>query len=88
VKGILLKRILPLAAIEVFAWFVLLAVTFFISRVAIEIGFGTATLAARIATQVTRLLVSGGLILMWLLAWLRFADLYLSRMLSRHGASA
>jgi len=83
-----MKRILPLAAIEVFVWFALLAVTFLISKVAIEIGFGTATLAARIATQTVRLLVSGALVLGWLLAWKKVADLYLSRMLSRHGANA
>lgn len=83
-----MKRILPLAAIEVFAWFVLLAITYLISKVAIEISFGTLTVAARVATQTVRLLSSGALILAWLLAWKKVADLYLSRMLSKHSARA
>jgi len=78
-----MKRILPLAAIEVFVWFLLLAITFLISKVAIEINLGTGTLLARIATQMIRLLVSGALVLGWLLAWRKVADLYLSKMLSR-----
>jgi len=82
------RRILLLAAMEVFVWFVLLAVTFLISRVAIEISFGTASLATRIATQTVRLLASGALVLLWLLSWKRVADLYLSKMLSRHSTNA
>jgi hypothetical protein len=73
---------------EVFVWFVLLAVTFLISKVAIEITFGNASLAARVATQTVRLLASGALILIWLLSWKKVADLYLSKMLSRHSANA
>ena len=83
-----MNRILPLVAIEVFVWFVLLLITFIISKGVIEINFGTATLVERIATQTLRLLVSGVLILVWLLAWKKVADLYLSKMLSRHGVSA
>jgi len=79
-----MKRVLSLAAIEIFVWFVLLTVTFLISRVAIELSFGTAPLIARIATQVLRLLVSGALVLVWLMAWKKVADLYLSKMLARH----
>lgn len=82
------KRILPLAALEVFVWLVLLAITFLISKVAFEISFGTATLAARIATQTVRLLASGTLVLVWLLVWKKAADLYLSRTLSRYRTSA
>jgi len=83
-----MKRILSLAAIEVFVWFVLLVITFLVSKGAIEISFGTATLIERIATQTARLLVSAVLILLWLLAWKKVADLYLSKMLSRHSATA
>lgn len=79
-----MRRIIPLAAIEVFAWLMLLAITFLISKGVIEISFGTATLLARIATQTVRLLVSVALVLTWLLAWKRVADLYLSRMLSHY----
>jgi len=81
------KRILPLAAIEVFVWFVLLAITFLISKVAIEIGFGTVTLAARIATQTVRVLASAALVIVWLLAWKKAADLYLSRKLFRRSTT-
>jgi len=83
-----MKRILSLAAIEIFVWLVLLLITFSISKGAIEINFGTATLIERVATQTARLLTSGLLILLWLVAWKKVADLYLWRMLSRHGASA
>jgi hypothetical protein len=83
-----MRRILSLAAIEVFVWFVLLVITFLVSKGAIEISFGTATLIERIATQTARLLVSAVLILVWLLAWKKVADLYLSKMLSRHSATA
>jgi len=83
-----MKRVILLAGIEVFVWFTLLAVTYLISTVAIQIGFGTATLAARTATQTVRLFTSGALVLVWLLAWKKVADLYLSRMLSRRRTSA
>jgi len=83
-----MKHIILLAAIEVFVWFTLLAVTYLISTVAIQIGFGTATLAARTATQTVRLFTSGALVLVWLLAWKKVADLYLSRMLSGRRTSA
>jgi hypothetical protein len=82
------KRILLLAAIEVFVWFILLLITFVISKEVIEISFGIGTLLERVATQTVRLLVSATLILGWLLAWKKVADLYLSRMLPRHGTSA
>lgn len=79
-----MRRIIPLSGIEVFAWLLLLVITFFISKGVIEISFGTATLLARIATQTVRLLVSVALVLAWLLAWKKVADVYLSRMLSHH----
>jgi hypothetical protein len=82
-----MNRILPLAAIEVFVWIILLAITFLISKGAIEINFGTVTLIERIATQTVRLLVSGALVLAWLLAWKKVADYYLSRMLTRRTTS-
>jgi hypothetical protein len=81
------KRIIPLAAIEVFVWLVLLTITFLISKVAIELSFGTATLLERTATQIVRTGVSAALILAWLLTWKKVADVYLSRMLSRHATS-
>ena len=78
-----MKRLLPLAAIEVFVWLFLLGSTFVISKGAFAISFGTATLAERVATQTARVAVSGGLILIWLLAWKKVTDSYLTRTLSR-----
>jgi len=82
------NRILPLAAMEVFVWLILLAIVFVISKGAFAISFGTSTLIARVATQVARVSVSAALVLIWLLVWKKVADYYLSRMLSRQGASA
>lgn len=78
-----MKRILPLAAIEVFVWLILLIVTFLIAKEAVRIDFGMATLSGDIVTQIARLVVSGLLVLVWLLAWKKVADYYLARMLSR-----
>jgi hypothetical protein len=64
-------------------WLALLAVTFGISKGAFAISFGTTTLIARVATQVARVSVSAALVLIWLLAWKKVADYYLSRMLYR-----
>ena len=83
-----MKRLIPLAAIEVFVWAILLAITFAISKGAFEISFGTGTLVERIATQIARVSVSGALVLLWLLIWKRVADNYLSRMLSRQKTNA
>ena len=83
-----MKRILPLAAMEVFVWLILLAIVFIISKGAFAINFGTATLLARVATQTARVSVSGLLVLVWLLIWKKTADYYLSRMLSRQSANA
>jgi hypothetical protein len=82
------KRIISLAAIEVFVWLILLAITFVISKGAFAISFGTATLIDRIATQVARVSVSAALVLLWLLMWKKVADNYLSKMLSRKEANA
>jgi len=82
------KRLIPLAAMEVFVWLILLAVVFVISKGAFAINFGTSTLIERVATQVARVSSSGVLVLLWLFAWKKIADYYLSRTLSRHGASA
>jgi hypothetical protein len=83
-----MKRILPLAAIEVFVWLILLAIVFVISEDVLTINFGTATLVARVATQTVRVSVSAALVLLWLLTWKKIADYYLSRMLSRQRTSA
>jgi len=82
------KRLVPLAAIETFVWVLLLIVTFVISKGALEISFGTATLAARVATQIARVVASGTLVLVWLFGWKKVTDLYLSRTLSRQRTTA
>ena len=78
-----MKRILPLIAIEVLVWVILLGVTFVIARGAFQINLGTASLLQRIVTQVARVSISAGLVLVWLLSWKELADHYLSRTLYR-----
>ena len=81
-----MKRLLPLAAIEVFVWLFLLGCTYVISK-AFAISFGTATLVERVATQMARVAASGGLILVWLVGWKKMTDSYLTRTLSRKQAN-
>jgi hypothetical protein len=78
-----LKRLLPLAAIEIFVWAMLLLCTLLISRVAFEISMGTGSLIDRIATQTARVVISGVIILVWLLVWKRITDLYFWRTIAR-----
>ncbi len=78
-----MKRLLPLAAIEVFVWLFLLGSTYVISKGAFGIRFGTATWAERVATQTARVAASGGIVLIWLLGWKKVTDSYLTRTLSR-----
>jgi hypothetical protein len=78
-----LKRLLPLAAIEVFVWAMLLLCTLLISRVAFEIIIGTGSLIDRIATQIVRVLVSGIIILVWLFVWKKITDRYFWRTIAR-----
>jgi hypothetical protein len=82
------KNILPLAGIEVFVWLLLLGVTFVISKGAFAINFGTTTLVELIATETARVAASAVLVLVWLLAWKKVADDYLSRTLSRQQSTA
>lgn len=77
-----MKRLVPLAAIEVFVWLFLLGSTFIISKGAFAISFGTATLAESVATQTARVAASAGLVLIWLLGWKKVTDSYLTRTLS------
>jgi hypothetical protein len=82
-----LKRLLPLAAIEIFAWLVLLVTTRIISRGAGSISFGTSTLVQLAVTEVSRVLVSGVLVLIWLMSWKKVADIYLQKAISRERAT-
>ena len=77
-----MKRVLSLAAIEIFVWLVLLAMTFTISKGVFEITFGTTKLIERVATQVARASVSAALVLVWLMLWKWVADRYLSKTIS------
>ncbi len=82
-----MKRLVPLAAIEVFVWLFLLGSTFIISKGAFAISFGTATLAESVATQTARVAASASVVLMWLLGWKKMTDSYLTRTLSRRRAN-
>jgi hypothetical protein len=79
-----LKRILPLVAIEVFVWLILLLCTLLVAKVAFSINLGNATITERVLTQVARNSVAGAIVLIWLLVWKRIADAYLWRALGRH----
>jgi hypothetical protein len=83
-----MRCLIPLAAIEVFVWSILLLSTFLISKVAFAINLGNATLIQRVATQTARVVVSGAIILIWLLVWKRVTDTYFWRTISRRKASA
>jgi hypothetical protein len=82
------KRLLPLAAIEIFVWLFLLGSAFVISKGAFSINFGTRTLIERVATQTARVVASAALVLVWLFGWKRVTDSYFSRTLSRRRTNA
>jgi hypothetical protein len=76
-----LKRIFPLATIEIFVWLFLLLCTLLVSKVAYAISLGHATLTERIVTQVVRNSLAGVIVIGWLLVWKRVTDSYLRRAL-------
>ena len=76
-----MKRLLPLAAIEVFVWFILLVITLIISKGAFSINFGTGTRIQLLATEAARVGASGVLVLIWLVSWKKVADIYLRKAL-------
>ncbi len=82
-----MKRLLPLAAIEIFVWLFLLGSTYLISKGTFAINLGTATLVESVATQTARVVASGGVVLIWLLGWKKVTDWYLVRTLSRKRAN-
>jgi len=82
-----MKRLVPLAGIEVLVWAMLLLCMLLISRVAFEITIGTGTLLDRIATQTVRVLMSGIIILVWLVAWKKITDRYFWRTIARRKAT-
>ena len=83
-----MKGILPLAAVEVFVWGVLLLSTFLISRIVFSISVGNETLVSRIATETLRVVFSGAIILAWLIVWKKIADNYFKRTIARRKATA
>ena len=83
-----MKRLLPLAAVEVFVWGILLLSTFLISKVVFSINLGNETLVSRIATETLRVVFSGAIILVWLIVWKKIADNYFRRTIARREATA
>lgn len=81
-----MKRILPLASIEVFVWLILLMCTLLVSKLAFSINLGNATLMERIASQLVRNFLAGVIVIGWLVVWKRVTDSYLRRALGRHAA--
>ena len=82
-----LKRLFPLAAIEIFVWFVLLVTILIISKGVFSINFGTRSILLVIATQLSKILGTGVLVFVWLVSWKKIADVYLKRALSRKRAT-
>jgi len=74
-----MNRLLPLAALEIFVWGVLLASTLLISRFVFAINLGTANLLQRVLTEIVRLLVSGTIMLTCLVVWKKLTDAYFWR---------
>ena len=83
-----MKRLLPLAAIEVLVWALMLVVLFLISRVAFAINIGVDTLLDRIATQIARTSVSVIIVVIWLLAWKKITDVHFWRAIARKGTTS
>jgi len=78
-----MKRILPLAAIEIFVWIALILCIVIIGRFAFEISLGSATLMERIATQTVRLAISCAAVLLWLVSWKKVTERYFWRTIGR-----
>jgi len=83
-----LRRLLPLIAIVVFVWAILLLSALLISKIAFSITFGTRTTFEILATQIARNGFSAMIILIWLIVWKKVTDFYLWRKLTPKGATA
>ncbi len=83
-----MKRLLPLVAIEVFVWLILLLCTLLISKVVFSINLGNATIIRRVSTEILRDMFSGLIVIGWLLIWKKITDFYLWRTISRKVATA
>jgi len=83
-----MRHLIPLAAIEVFVWLILLLSTFLISKFVFSINFGNVTLVQRVATETARVVASGAIILIWLFVWKRVTDLYFWRTIARRKPTA
>ena len=83
-----MKRLLPLAAIEVLVWALMLIVMFLISRVAFAIIIGGGSLLDRIATQIARTSLSTIIVVIWLLAWKKITDVHFWRAIARKRATS
>jgi hypothetical protein len=78
-----MRRLFPLAAIELFVWIALLLSAFLISRVAFAINVGNQTFASRVATETLRVLASGAVAVAWLVIWRWIVDAYFWRFITR-----
>lgn len=74
-----MRRLLPLAFIEVFVWLMLLLGAFVIARVVFEINFGTSTFILTLITDGVRTVVSAGILFGWVVAWKRVTHYYFWR---------
>ena len=76
-------KLLPLAAIEIFVWAALIVCIVVVSKVAFGISVGNVTLFEKIATQIIRLGVSTGAVLIWLVSWKKITQRYFWRAVRR-----
>ena len=83
-----MRHLMPLAAIEVFVWLILLLSTFLVSKFVFSISFGNATLVQRVATGTARVVFSGAIILIWLFVWKKVTDSYFWRTIARRKTTA
>ena len=78
-----MRSLLALAAVEVFVWLALLLSALFISKIAFAINLGTETVLSRVATETLRVVVSGAIVVLLLLAWKWMVDAYFWRTIAR-----
>ena len=78
-----MRRLLPLATIEVLVWLALILCIFITYKIDFEIDLGN-TLTERIATQTVRVIIPAVTFCLWLVAWKKLTEWYFWRMIRRN----
>jgi hypothetical protein len=82
-----MRRLLPLAFIEVFVWLMLLLGAFLVSRIVFEISFGTPNLFLTLITDGVRISLSAAVLYGWLIAWKRITSYYFWHTIERNSTA-